>query len=264
MTWKEKTMKTGWKWNFVAHLTLILTITVAFLLLAGTVTFITPVVTTEYSMLERPVPASLGSLIDVLTFVHDWSTVGFALLVLAWAVFEWRYKGENKSIIRLASGGVVCLGMTVAAGVTIGFTVVPLGLVPGMISHERAETVAARKAAQAETAFRQLEAVVQTGDPWPANLHAAERLTEAFESLRNRAGFAVPALAVFHKREELDTIRNLVRTIEELSEDVRDAVESDAIKQRFSRLRQSYEKLTALIEGWPPAVPARPDDEPQG
>ncbi len=264
MAWRERTMKTGWKWSFVAHCTLILTCTVAFLLIAGTVTFITPLVEKEYSILERPVPEYLGTLISVLRFLHDWSIVGFAVLVLAWVVFERRFTGENKSIVRLASGGVVCLGLTVMAGLTIAFTVVPLGLLPGIISHERAETVAARKVVQAETAFRQLEAVVQTEEPWPANMHAAERLSEAFESLRDRAGLAVPALAVIHKRKELDRIRNLVRTIEELSEDVRDAAESDAIKKRFSRLRESYEKLTALIEGWPAEKQTQPVNGPQG
>ena len=56
MAWKERTMKTGWKWRFVAHVGLALLLTLQVLFVIATLIWIFPKVEYGQAMFEEQFP----------------------------------------------------------------------------------------------------------------------------------------------------------------------------------------------------------------
>jgi len=114
MDWKERTMKSGWKWSFVATAGLFFVIAtqVAFIMCMST--FVLPRIEfwyTWYNLGSDPHVLSLSALHAARLLGADswvaWTLVG--LFVAAWALFEWRSKSENKTLVRLGVGAFVAV-----------------------------------------------------------------------------------------------------------------------------------------------------------
>ena len=116
MDWREKTMKTGWKWSFVAQLALVVMLVVGYLALLCWARFLIPPLVQGYRELNAPLTHLGGiapALIRFSSFLVGTWYVWPILLALGWGIFEWRCRSVNKETIRLASGAVACLATTI-------------------------------------------------------------------------------------------------------------------------------------------------------
>ena len=252
MAWKEKTLKTGRLWNLVAHIALGLVLAVEALFVCSAAVYIFPKLESSYMNLGEPLPEYPRWVMDLnSSLLSNWF-VWLPLVVIAWGLFEWRYRGENKSGVRLAAGGVASLGMMAIVFTVTVAMVVPFALLPGMIQMQRAETVVLEKTLQAETSFNQLSRAIDRED-WPAATKSGQELRNALEFLA-RTGSAVPALAVLNRQEELDEIRDLLTRVSEISNKVYSSShkkDREELKKHYSDLEEAYGLLAGKVEGWP-------------
>lgn len=264
MNWREKTMKTGWKWNFAAQVALMLTIAAELYFAAAAVVYVLPVIFAMHHRLGTPPFAYIGTirqLSDVLYAQFGWAPC--LLLVLAgWGLFEWRYRGENRSIIRLTGLSAASLLMFVVLAVVWIPIVIDLAILPRQIhtlqvdlTPQQAERVVLPEIAAGDAAFKSLSTAIRQGD-WPVADRSAGQLSDAYRSLAD-AGPGVILLAGETRRDNLDGILALIDEVADSSRDLRGRVglyecaqgtASDDLKARvltaFGHLEESYSKLS--------------------
>ena len=119
LQWKERTMRAKWIWSSWAYLTVGLVITLELLLIAFNGYFILP----KFQALVYDGFIDAGSVrhagnswmlvfLDRLGTVHVKHTWWILLTALvAIGLFEWRVKGENKSLMRFCALGASALGL---------------------------------------------------------------------------------------------------------------------------------------------------------
>jgi len=263
MNWRETTMKTGWKWSFVAQVMLVLTIAAEVYFIAAAVVYVLPGIFAWHSRLGTPTFAYLGTvepLGDALYIDILWIPC-LLLVVAGWALFEWRYRGENKPIIRLA--GLSVTSLVVFAVLAIVW--VPMGIdlmiLPNQIRElqvnltpQQAERLVLPGIAEGDAAFQALRAAVERDD-WSAASQAAEQLDDTYRSL-GEVSAGTFMLAGETQRDNLDEIHDLMDAISESSGDIRrrlrvdthrEDIPPDDLKAKvlayFGQLEESYSKL---------------------
>ena len=119
LQWKERTMRAKWMWSSWAYLTLSLVIALELLFIAFNVYFIIPKFQGLLydGFIDGEFLRKLGGS-WMLTFLDRLETVeqkyGWSILLAAAAaigLFEWRVKGENKSLMRFSALGTSALGL---------------------------------------------------------------------------------------------------------------------------------------------------------
>ena len=118
MDWRERTMKTEWKWRLVAQTALVMALAVGYFALMGWVVFVVPLLAAGYGEPSASLTqfGVLGPVVlNFSRFLGRTWWVWPALLAAGWGVFECRCAGENKGVIRLAGGAVACLALVVVA-----------------------------------------------------------------------------------------------------------------------------------------------------
>lgn len=125
MAWREQTMKTEWKWNFVAVAGMVMVIGIELLMCMVCVVYVLPVVLRSYQESRMALPAFLDQLISAIRFFHDWWFVPLCLFAGAWILFELKYKKPSKANIRSASLAVACVGMTLVLSAVTLATLIP-------------------------------------------------------------------------------------------------------------------------------------------
>ncbi len=120
MQWKEKTMKERWLWSTWAHLAMAAVIAVEVLFLYAATIFIYP----KYQELAQDGWVNWGEPKEFNAWAtnvlgrtdylcsNPWWILG--VLGALWIFFEWRERGENKMLIRLAAMGTVSIGLLIA------------------------------------------------------------------------------------------------------------------------------------------------------
>jgi hypothetical protein len=138
LLWKEKTMKARWLWSTGAHLTCCLLIVAQILFIAAAQIFFYP----KFREMAREgwiaptVPSQNGAInlwalntLYNLREVYEQSLwIGLAAL-LAWILFEWRFRGDNKILVRLSALGTLSLGLFIPVAMTAAALVLPLILI---------------------------------------------------------------------------------------------------------------------------------------
>lgn len=132
LEWKETTMKAKWLWLSWSYGMLGGLIGLQVLFLTMSTLFFTPKV---YKILQDVRPANDDpSIASSVSFLRGLDAVGdhatwclLGAIALA-ALFEWRVRGENKSLIRLSALGSIAMGLGVACVFTAAATAVPLML----------------------------------------------------------------------------------------------------------------------------------------
>ncbi len=233
MIWRERTMKTGWKWSFIAHVALVLTIAAEGLLAASALVFVAPYLKLWHEKLGSPSFLHMETIFGFAApFAYDFLWVPCLLVPLAvWGLFEWKYRSEYKSMVRLGALSFVSLAMffvMAAIFVSMGLdSIVFVGKIHklhmDMTPHE-AQRIVFPKIVEGQAAFEELGAAISRED-WPAVSRSAERLEDAFESLQD-VGNSVLVLAGENQRDHLDDIHRLFREIEESSDTIHDRFRS--------------------------------------
>jgi hypothetical protein len=253
MEWKERTMKSSWKWSFVAHLMLAIVLVAEVLFILGASSYIFPLVAAEYESLDLELPAYCQTTLSVVRWFF-WQQ-GLPLLgvcLLALALFEWRYRGDEKPLVRLALGGTVAVAlMALVWAVAISMSVPHVQLY-FQRNDERAAAVALREAVAAETAYGEIRRAMAAGRPDEASAAARRLRTSLAEIERSRGG--ILGLAALERASELGHLRELVRELADSARAIEalghQSAEVEA-RRLNARLEASYARLTQAAQGWP-------------
>ncbi len=254
MEWKAGTIKAGWKWGFIAHLSLLGLLAAEVMLLLAAAVFILPLLAHEYQRLGVNLPGYSQSAFYLLAGAWETWYVWLPVVALGWLIFEWRCRSGSKPTIRLAIAALAGLAMTVAVCLLSAAVVVPMARVPRLIHSQQTESGIRRTATQAGASFARLSQAVGSQD-WAAAEEPAHTLRQSLRLLAD-AGLAAPALAAMHRREEVRDIRLLLEDLAELSDDVCDSIHRGTgieAQMHFLRLKESYEGLGVKVPGWPTA-----------
>ncbi len=121
MDWRERTMKMEWKWNFLSQMFFDLLIGAQILFIYLVALFILPgterlrvEVLSKTGRISGEIGIPSIETIYRLAFlgVHQWF-VPFLLAGVAIALFEWKYRRDNKTQVRLAISSIVSFGLMV-------------------------------------------------------------------------------------------------------------------------------------------------------
>jgi hypothetical protein len=250
MQWKEMTMKAKWLWTTWAYLALVIVLALEVLSLVFAGLFIIP----KYQKLLRDGiidPAILrepgvGWMHSFLMFVNGplsgmamWYVI---LPPLAWGLFEWRVKSENKPFMRLSALGTAAVVLIVLVALTFGSLVVSFAMgVPPMA--RLALPYAVDQIAKIDTSITAIEQA-QAKKDWDTMQAQADQAAVGLANLV-KAPSAIPALA----NNSRARVAEEVRSVEELQEYVKTAGEALGEAQRAihdkdaSRLETAMRKL---------------------
>jgi hypothetical protein len=131
LDWKEKTMRAKWLWTTWAHVALAVTIALEALFLVLAEVFITPKVkkiTQETGFNWHDVTWA-PSVFRCLDWVSNNVTWLLLLTLVVWALFEWRVRSENKSLMRLSAFLTAAAGLMVVVIFTTASLTIPVLLV---------------------------------------------------------------------------------------------------------------------------------------
>ena len=191
MDWKERTMKNGWKWSFVAAAALFVVIAaeVAFIMCMADIVF--PTALSIYVSLGLSMPRWLPSTSALSVISHvlsperwmSWSFVG--MFLAAWALFERYSRSENKTTIRLGAGALVAALLMVAVWATTFVGIGTLGCAIEKVMEQDPQPTIATALTDAEGAMAGLSAAVNADD-WTTAMFARSRLVGALDTLRSR------------------------------------------------------------------------------
>ena len=269
MMWRERTMKTEWKWNFVAQVGLVLIIAAELFFVGAVMMYIIPGLKAWHENVGTPMFAYLEPMTQVLGWlVYDQYWLPWFCLALALVgavVFEWKYRRENKTTVRLTGLSLTALVLfSVQASICVPL-MIDMAILPGQIydrqvnltSHQ-AERIVLPRIVEAEAAFQELRTAIDHED-WPAVGQSAERLGDAHRALQN-IGNGAFVLAGENQRDNLGDIQDLIDAIKDSGRDIHHRfatyertnprVQNAAVlKQRlqpyFAQLQESYTELTA-------------------
>jgi hypothetical protein len=256
--WKETTMKAKWVWSSWAHLALAGVIALEALFLTFIVMFIIP----RFQMLLREglidpdivhessvswLPAFLERLSAVGGGYSTWLLLGSAV---AWALFEWRVRGENKPLIRLSLLGTAAVGLTVV-GVLTGAALVISFTLGFPAAGRLARSYALEQVSTADASISALEQARAKAD-WEAMQDQAEQARRAIHSLKTEPP-AIPALVRWHAPPTVASseraINELRAGLETADADLAEAQhairEKDAarLESAMQKFRKSYETV---------------------
>jgi hypothetical protein len=135
MAWKEKTMKAKWLWSTWAHLAVVAIVVLEILFCWFSMLYLVPKIKKLQAdgLLERADGELMAFLYNFLGKFSGMVDHINALVVLVaaalWGLFEWRFKGENKTFIRLS-----VLGTIGAALMVVIFLLACSMVIPNLVS----------------------------------------------------------------------------------------------------------------------------------
>jgi hypothetical protein len=110
--------------------------------------------------LNRWAVSVVGNIVSVCEY-----GVWLALLLAAiWALFEWRVRSENKTLMRLAAMGTGAVGLAVAAFLLSAALILPLIVLAGTGHRFSAPQIAAANTVKLDVALKSLDAAIAAKD----------------------------------------------------------------------------------------------------
>lgn len=248
MQWKEMTMKAKWLWTSWAYLAIGLVIALEVFFIAFAVILIVP----KYQRLmsdglidpaiirESGVSWMHDFLMWLRHSVGDNATWILLLSAVAWGLFEWRVRSENKSAMRFAALGTVAVALMSVVLLTGGSLVISFCL-GAPASGKVAESLALEQVSQIGQAATSLDQATRkdTWD-WEAMPQPAERISQAIDklliapsvllALSNRSGSPSEGELQELVRSARDNLGKMQRAIRD-----RDANEYNSAMRQFHR-----------------------------
>lgn len=258
--WKEKTMRARWLWLSWANLTLGLVVVLELLFLFFNTYFIFPKFRAmmaygliDVDILQRAGASWMTTFLDRLQWMqerHGWTIV--LGLVMAIGLFEWRVRGENKSLMRFSALGTTALGLFLTIVVMSFSLVVSMCLaLPELGTMVRPWAV--EQVARLDSALDALEQA-QTRQDWEAMRDPAELASNATDRLLQG-----PALASLVTWNTSPSLHDLQDTLQSANTNLQDAeaairVKDEAqLRNALRALRKSCEPLHEVSKRVPPA-----------
>jgi hypothetical protein len=218
LEWKEKTMKAKLVWTTWAHLVLVAVIGIEVFFITIAVLSIVP----RFNMFVRegwigldrtePVLSSVPGFLRSMHLLSNSTTWLILGVVIAWGLFEWRVKSENKTFMRLSALGTAALGLLTIFVVISSILVVTL-LIGLQEAYARApEPIVINQISSIDKSASALEQALERKD-WQG---FQKHLSQASSALRNLnlTGAAAPALASLHDQPKTDALRAHLKAAE--------------------------------------------------
>ena len=131
--WKEMTMKATWLWTTWAHLALAIVIALEIAWIGFAVVFLIPKFQKlladgfiNATLIQQSdvsgMPGFLNRISDVTGHYTTWMVL---LAAVAWGVFEWRVRSENKSFMRLSALGTAAVALMGLAVMIAASLIIP-------------------------------------------------------------------------------------------------------------------------------------------
>ena len=213
MAWKERNMKSGWKWSFAAVAILVIIMAMDLLLSFGLFVFIFPKLQWNFEILGEPFPAIPRAALKGARFLYGpWGLVILIAALMAWGLFEWRSKSENKAIIRLAWAAFATLMTTAVFAIAACATTMGLAEAAGFNYQKDPRPFALTSVANASKAMARLQTAMQAGDKDAAS-NAAMELEGAIEPLRTPR--TARGLVPTTDAQQFERIQSLIETMHE-------------------------------------------------
>ena len=118
-------MRAKWLWTTWVYVALAAVIALEVLFITFIVIFIVPKFellvhrgVLDGEILTANAPRMLAFLHNLLAFTDKYTTFLVLLSALAWGLFEWRVRSENKSLIRMSALGTVATGLMLVVWMT--------------------------------------------------------------------------------------------------------------------------------------------------
>jgi hypothetical protein len=207
MDWKARTLKSGWKWSFLASLAIFAIIIAQVGLILGFLVFITPWNQETYAVLGRPLPRYYDAMIQAARFIRHgrlgWTVIG--LFIAAWALFEWRSKSESKPLIRLGIGALLALLTTAATWWVAAATVVPMVRAIPLIESQDLRPGTATAIRDARAALAEIQKSIAAKD-YDSAYEAVLSLNGAVGSFRWKPS-AVATLLAMNRSEDFEKVK---------------------------------------------------------
>jgi hypothetical protein len=261
LQWKEKTMKARWLWSSCALVALLLTITIECLFISGVVILLFPKYRqmvdggwlTDSSNTNGIVNWSVNYLIAVRDFGGSalWLLIPLAI---AWFIFEWRVRSDNKSFIRLSFLGMLSVALMVVAfftGAAIGLP--PLVAFASEATSEGSEQLVRDSLDNFDHSLAQLDQSAAAGN-WAA-------FQTQLQQMKKTIPGATPAVLTIARERDLhkQLVADLIDTRKEILALGTAAGTNDpaGIKEALQRLHTAYDPLRrfANVDSLPSTQP---------
>jgi hypothetical protein len=247
LQWKERTMRAKWLWASWANLTVGLVITLELLLIAFNGYFIFPKLQSlVYDGFIDAGSARHAGRSWMLVFLDRLGTVqqNYAWWILlaalvAIGLFEWRVKGEHKSLMRLSALGTSALGLFLVVIVMTLSLVVTFVLAAPQVG-PMVRPWAVEQVASIEAALNGIEQA-RVKKEWDKMREQAEQASSATERLRR--GPAMHSLVGWGTSPTLAELTGKVQATSENLEEVQKAIrekDEDRLSKSLQESRKSY------------------------
>jgi hypothetical protein len=250
LQWKEMTMRAKWLWTTWANLALALVVVLGVLFITFNVTHIIP----RYQKLTRDGIVDLRSMEQqglmwisefpnrLSEFTGHYTTWLLLAAIVAWALFEWRVKSENKQFMRLSALGTAAVAVMVVIVFMAGSLAISFEMgVPAVGRMVR--PFALDQIAKVDASVGALEQALAAKD-WKSAAQAADQASSALNNLAD--GPALQSLTKWDESPTGDELRAHWKAASEAFREVRPAIaekEPGRLETALQRFRLAYEPV---------------------
>src|SRR5579885_525258 len=228
MQWKERTMRAKWLWASWAYLAVGLVLVLEVLFILFNVVYLVPKYQKlRYDGLIDPAMDEEQGVAWMARFLHGLDAVAghlgaWAVIVpaVAWGLFEWRVKSENKPLIRLAALGTAAVALMVVVVLTAGSQIVSFYL-GAPAAGRMVRPFAVEQAGAIDAAVNGIEQAVARKDWADAGKHA-DQASAALNQLSS--GPALASLAPGNQPMPTGELRSHLRAASDALPEVRQAI----------------------------------------
>jgi hypothetical protein len=261
MHWKEITMKPKWLWTTWAHVALGALIIAEMLFIAAVMLFIMPKVKQIVRDagagprgMDEFVPMT-GSFLGFLEVVADHGVALLLGLAALWALFEWRVRGENKPLVRLAGMGTVALLLVAVVAMSAAVAMVPLAMVAPQMGARLPERIVSERMASLDASIASLQEAIARKD-WDSIQQHVSRAREAASALV-RLGGAAPAIVAAPQQATVDALRLQIQQANQSIDEARLAA-WDRDEVRLNKALREFQAVYASLHAAATTKPAAP------
>jgi hypothetical protein len=254
MQWKEITMKAKWFWTSWAHMALALVVAAEVTFVSMAMIFVVP----KFRQMVRDgmliadsrdtsgVTLWALNVLHGIEFVSDnglWLVIAVAAM---WALFEWRVRGENKSLIRLSIMGTAALGLMVVVALTAAALVLPFMVQVPAMNAQAPKPIVGERLAQIDKSIDALSKAMTNKD-WQAIEEQTSSAYKAADAL-TRTGGAAAAIVSAGQQPKVDELRVQIKSANDCLRQARDAArqrDATRLETAMQGFRVAYVQVQA-------------------
>lgn len=250
MQWKENTMKAKWLWSSWAHLAIVSVLALEVMWITCAVLYFVPKFQrllrdgyVDATVLREQQVGWMPGYLAWVSSVGDHATPLVALALVAWGLFEWRVRSENKSLIRLSALGSAAVGLVVVSILLAGALVVPfLAAMPAM--GRVAQPFTQEQVGQIDRSLQAMEQALAKKD-WDAMDESSRQAAQAIAKL-DAAPVAFGFLAARYGSPTPDELRGQLKAAGGRLGEARQAIVEKDVERVKEALRQFHESYAPI------------------